>query len=338
MREPPANLPHDALRAGLQAGYGLSVAELLFLPLGHDASAWVYRVATDDGAAYFLKVRRSVTNESSLVVPHYLREHGVTQVVAPLASLAGTLWTALADYALILYPFIAGVAGMEHGLSDQQWIDYGAILRQIHATVVTPDLARRMKREGFAPASAGTVREVDAHIAEQTFDDSISRELGSVWRARRAQIRALLERAENLGQRLAQTALPFVLCHADIHTNNVLLDTKQQVWIVDWDETVLAPKERDLMFVAGGISAKLVGPREEELFFRGYGPTAIDPLALAYYRYAWAVNDIGEYAAQVFFRPDLGAETRRAGVEGFMSLFRPGEIVAIALGSDDGGA
>jgi len=36
-----------------------------------------------------------------------------------------------------------------------------------------------------------------------------------------------------------------------------------------------------------------IGPREEALFFRGYGATAIDPLALAYYRYAWAVGDIG---------------------------------------------
>ena len=104
---------------------------------------------------------------------------------------------------------------------------------------------------------------------------------------------------------------------------------------MDWDETILAPRERDLMFVVGGISSEWVGPREEALFFRGYEATAIDPLALAYYRYAWVVGDIGAYGEQVFFRPDFGPDTRRAGVDFFTGLFKPGEIVALAHASDD---
>jgi len=107
------------------------------------------------------------------------------------------------------------------------------------------------------------------------------------------------------------------------------------VWIVDWDETVLAPRERDLMFVIGGIIGGLVGPRQEELFFQGYGETSVDPLALAYYRYARAVEDIGAYGEEVFFRPDLGPVSKRAAVEGCMSLFTPGSIVSLAFASDD---
>ncbi len=145
----------------------------------------------------------------------------------------------------------------------------------------------------------------------------------------------LLDRAEDLGRRLARAAPPFVLCHADIHTANVLLDADGRVWFVDWDEAVLAPRERDLMFVVGGISSTLVGPREEALFFRGYGATTVDPLSLAYYRYAWAVGDIGAFGEEVFFRPDLGPETKRAAADLFMGLFRPGEIVALAFASSD---
>ncbi len=125
-----------------------------------------------------------------------------------------------------------------------------------------------------------------------------------------------------------------MLCHADLHTWNVVIDTEHRLWIVDWDEAVLAPKERDLMFVVGGISRSLIGPREEELFFRGYGEAVIDPLALSYYRYAWAVQDIGGYAQQVLSRPDLGAVTKRAAVEICMTLFEPGEIVELAYESD----
>jgi hypothetical protein len=87
--------------------------------------------------------------------------------------------------------------------------------------------------------------------------------------------------------------------------------------------------------VGGGISRSLVGPREEKLFLQGYGATALDPLALSYYRYAWAVSDIGEYGAEIVLRPDLGVVSRQAALDIFLSLFKPGEIVALALASSD---
>jgi len=334
MREPPANLSDETLRACLRAHYGRAVDELTLLPLGHDSSAWVYRVRTA-GGDYFLKVRTQLTNEPGLLVPRYLHDHGSARVVAPLPTDTGALWTTASGYALILYPFVAGTTGMERGMSERQWVDYGALLRQIHAAALPPDLTRLMRRESFTPVGTGVIRDLDTRIGVRDFGDAAADALATFWQARREDIRTLLERAEDLGRRLAQAALAFVLCHADIHTNNVLLDAGGQVWIVDWDETVLAPRERDLMFVVGGIIGGLVGPREEELFFQGYGAATVDPLALAYYRHAWAVGDIGEYAAQVFFRPDLGQGAKRAAVEGFMSLFLPGNIVPLAFASND---
>ncbi|MCC6629273.1 MAG: hypothetical protein IT340_17945 [Chloroflexi bacterium] len=69
MREPPSGLADATLRAGLSAAYGLAVADLAFLPLGHDALAWVYRVRTADDRAYFLQVRRGAINEAGLLAP-----------------------------------------------------------------------------------------------------------------------------------------------------------------------------------------------------------------------------------------------------------------------------
>lgn len=334
MREPPDNLTEDALRACLRDRHGLSVADLTFLPLGYDSSAWVYRAQATDGATYFLKVRVSIENEAGLVVPRYLRDHGLAHVVAPLPATDGALWTDAGDYVLILYPFVEGSAAWGREMTSQQWRDYGALMRQVHDIPVAPDLARVLRRDRFVPDGAMAVRRVDAHISTRDFDDPAEQRLARFWQERRGVIRMLLERAEDLGRRLAATAPPLVLCHADIHTANVLLDTDGRVWFVDWDETLLAPRERDLMFVVGGISSTLVSPREEAYFFEGYGSIKVDPLALAYYRYCWAVGDIGAFGEQVFFRPDLGPDTRREGAEMLMGLFEPGEIVDIALGSE----
>ncbi len=127
---------------------------------------------------------------------------------------------------------------------------------------------------------------------------------------------------------------PFLrLCHADIHTANVLIGDDRQFWFVDWDGAALVLRERELLFVVGGISATLVGPKEGAWFFAGYGATAIDPLALAYYRYARAVGDIGAYGEQLLFRPGRSAASARAALAMLMGLFKPGEIVSLALAS-----
>jgi spectinomycin phosphotransferase len=114
----------------------------------------------------------------------------------------------------------------------------------------------------------------------------------------------------------------------------VLVDADGQPWIVDWDEAVLAPRERDLMFVVGGgIGHDLVRPSDTDRFFQGYGQASIDPRLLAYYRCAWAVQDIAAYAEQVLLAPGLGEASRRAAAEGFMDLFVPGGIVDVARAS-----
>jgi spectinomycin phosphotransferase len=336
MREPPLDLSDDTLRSAVSDRYGRTGASVTFLPLGHDSSAWVYRVQAADCTPYFLKVRKSVANPSSLLVPRYLYDHGVMQVIAPLPTIGKALWTEAGGYALILYPFVDGVTGMDHGLSEGQWVEYGAVARRIHTTPIAPELAQTMRRESFVPVGAAMVREVDTHIGERDFKSPETQELAAFWRKHRALILTLTEQAEELGRRLARRALPLVLCHADFHTANVLLDARGQVWIVDWDEAILAPRERDLMFaVGGGISRMLVGPRQERRFLQGYGDAAIDPLALGYYRYAWAVNDIGDYGHQVLMRPDLGAISRRAAADIFVTLFRPGEIVTLALAAGE---
>jgi spectinomycin phosphotransferase len=207
-------------------------------------------------------------------------------------------------------------------------------VRQIHTSLLTPDLEQIIRRESYIPSRRDVIGALENAINRRGLSGPAQRELAVFWRARQQKIDTLVEHADSLGRRLREASHPSVLCHADLHTWNVLLDTDGQIWIVDWDETVLAPKERDLMFVVGGIGRDLVSPRETACFFEGYGDTTIDPLALVYYRYAWAVQDMAAYGERVFFLPDLAEESRHDAVHGFVDLFEPGNIVDIALGSD----
>jgi hypothetical protein len=59
---------------------------------------------------------------------------------------------------------------------------------------------------------------------------------------------------------------------------------------------------------------------------------------LAYYRAAWAVQDIASYGQEALLMPALGEETRRAAVAGFMGLFEPGNIIDVARASGRSGS
>jgi spectinomycin phosphotransferase len=333
VREPPA-LADGAIVAALEAGYGIRVTALAFLPVGNDPASWAYRVQAAPGRVWFLKVRAGTDRPVGAAVPSHLQRLGVPHVLAPLPSGSGAPTVQAGGFALALYPMLEARTGADGGLSPRQWRQLGDAVRQVHAVRPPPALARLVGRESFRPSRRELVGDLEALLA--TAGDPLARELAGCWRARRGVIDRLVGRADELGRQLSGLPFPQVLCHADLHTWNVLVDADEQLWIVDWDEAILAPRERDLMFVVGGIARGLVAPADTARFFQGYGRVAVDPRLLAYYRTAWAVQDIAAYGEQVLMSPAAGEATRRAAVDGFKRLFGPGRIVELALGGARG--
>jgi spectinomycin phosphotransferase len=324
MLEKP-NLVDTTIINCLQEIYRLNITKLEFLPIGSDATAWVYRVDAA-AATYFLKVKKGVLQASNLTIPHFLRDSGITQIVAPIANIHQALWTNIGEFNLILYPFIEGEAGMTIGLSDSQWREFGTVLKRIHATTLTPELVQQIHKEDFAPLRSEIAREMDAHIANNTFANPHQTEFAALWQEKRAEILKIVARCDELAAMLKGQPLDFVLCHSDIHTANILVDAAGNLHIVDWDEVRLAPKERDLMFV---LDAGHSVPRldSEKWFFEGYGQVNINPVAFAYYRYEWVVQEFADFAQRVYMLDDVGDETRADSVRGFKQLFDAGDVI-----------
>ena len=143
------------------------------------------------------------------------------------------------------------------------------------------------------------------------------------------EIYGLVDGAELLGQKIQQESAEFVLCHADIHGGNVLIGANGSIYIVDWDQPVMAPKERDLMFIGGGVANVWNNPHEEEFFYKGYGKTEINMPILTYYRHERIVEDIAEYAQE--FLLTAVEEDRSEMYEQFIAMFEPRGVVDIAF-------
>jgi spectinomycin phosphotransferase len=328
MLTPPA-LSADTIIACSYDAYGLRISQVSFLPIGADVNTAVYRVDAEDGTPYFLKLRRGDFDEVAVAVPAWLHAQGIRRVVAPIATTTQRLWVNVHGFDWILYPFVEGHNGFAAALSPAQWVALGESLRAIHATVLPSALGRRVPREVYAPQWRDIVKGFDQQVETSAYDDPVAGSLAAFWITKRREIRSMVERAEQLGRALQQRAGPFVLCHTDLHAGNVLLSSNDDLVIVDWDNPIFAPKERDLMFVGGGVGAVWDDAQEEALFYQGYGTTEIDPIALAYYRYERIVADLAAYGAQIFGAQG-SVEDREEGLQQVMGQFLPNRVVAIA--------
>ena len=332
MLEKP-DIPDETIIACLVSEYGLNVVQVAFLPLGSDRNTAVYRAVTNDATAYFVKLRLGDFEETSVALAKHLSDQGIVQVMAPLATETRQLWASLDAFKLILYPFVEGHNGYKVGLSDHHWREFGTTLKAIHSAVVPQALVRRIRREAYSPQWRETVRALLERIDGDALDDPISARLAAFLKSRRDEILDLIGRAERLAQSLQARSQEFIACHSDIHAGNVLIGANGAFFIVDWDNPVLAPKERDLMFVGGGLMGPGHTPQEEEsLFYQAYGEAQVNPIALAYYRYERIIQDIAEYCEQLF-STDEGAD-REQSFRHLTSIFRPGGVLETAYCAD----
>jgi spectinomycin phosphotransferase len=323
MRDDPG-LDLDTIAACLDAQYDLRVSAITFLPLGYDLNAVVYKVVAEDGTAYFLKIRFGPVHESGLLVPWALAKHGIRHVLAPLQTRSAELWCSCDGRSLVLYPFIAGENAMDTGMTDEQWREFGSTLQAVHSSGLAEEFHGRLPVETFALPSAAGVRSI-LHLAATTeFENAVAARFAAFWRKNAARTRRMLARAEELGRQLQSKSFDHVLCHADIHAANILVGEDGQIHLIDWDGPLIAPRERDMLFVVGSRIARVVEPREEELFFTGYGPVDIDPQALIYYRYERIVEDLGEIGRSVLLDPNPSDQMRAEESRLARSFFAPG--------------
>jgi spectinomycin phosphotransferase len=340
MLEPPA-LSEVLINARLWDEYGLRANRLTFLPLGADVNTAVYRVEVGE-ADYFIKLRKGDFDEISVAVLDFLHQQGLGTIIPPLATRSAQLWGLLDNYRMILYPFVAGQDGYTRSLSPGQWPAFGSAMRALHDVDLPPDLRRRIPSEDFSPRWRERVRAFQSQVeggAQIQINDPIAAQLATFMRGHSAEISHLVEHTGQLAALMHARARPWVLCHGDVHPGNLLLPTADPsaLYIVDWDNPIYAPRERDLALV-GGTSA---WRRAEDvaLFYHGYhsvevdAQVEIDPNALRYYRCERIVVDIAEFCQQLLATTQ-GGEDRAESYRYFTGIFLPGHELELALRGD----
>ncbi len=326
-------LPAQRIIACLKADYGIETATLTLLMLGADMNASVYRAQACDGVSYFIKLKRGHHHDICVTLLSLLQISGIEHIIPPVKTIHGRPILHIENATLIVYPFIEGQDAFSHNLTNDQWIALGKVLRQVHDFALPPSVLSQIRRETYSPQWREAVRSLYPHIGTKQGGDETALKLEAFMKKHDAEIHRLVDRAERLCEMIRNQSPKFVLCHSDIHGGNVLVDKNGTIYIVDWDEPIMAPKERDLMFIGGGVANVWNNPHEEESFYQGYGVCEINRDILAYYRHERIVEDIAIYGQSLLLSTDGGAD-RIVMYKHFTDMFQPRGVVDIAFKTD----
>lgn len=329
------NISDNAIINCLADNYEIDVHNITFLPLGADFDTAVFHVTTQDNTPYFFKLRSGDFDEASVRLPQFLYEQGISQIIPILQTLTGSLWGRLEEFKTILYPFIEGTNGYEVNLTETQWHEFGTALREIHATQFPAEIRNLIRTETYPNQAWEVVGQFLIETQNKTYEDAIAQEVAELIQTERERISNLITRTETLAQELREHPPKMIVCHTDLHAGNLNITPSGELYIVDWDQPLLAPKERDLMYIGGGMMASGLTPAEEEaLFYETYGCIQLNHTSNAYYRYERIIQDIYEYCKMFFINDDGGEEDRAQSLIYLKSNFLPNGTIDIAYQTD----
>jgi spectinomycin phosphotransferase len=296
----PEDLDRGELQAMLERHWGLRDPQLEHLPVGFGSHHW--RAVDSGGGPRFvtiddLKASFQGDPDTDAVFDALDRayrtaswlhgEAALEFVVAPLHDGDGILIRRLSErYAVTVSPFVVGKPsawGPYESADDRR--DMGRVLGRLHAATeyVPADLPRRDHLA--VPARAALLEALEDH--ERPWDTGPYPEpVRRLLQAATGDLERLLQEYDDLAAQVRESSEPWVVTHGEPHRANVIRDPQGGVRLVDWDTTLVAPRERDLRHV---LDEDLTGWDD---YVAAAGRTSLSRQAVELYSRWWDLADV----------------------------------------------
>jgi spectinomycin phosphotransferase len=230
----------ELLREIITAEYGLHGVRITIAP--RQFVAETYRVTTADEQTFFCKVVDKPLwipkILGSLPVLDAIHNVGFMRANYPIKTLSRALHVMRDGSLIVLFNFIE--AQQSYTFDDAA---FGRLLGQVHA--LTHQIDADVPQERFFIKHADLFeRKFDALLATKS-DDEITEALQRVLRKHEIDIRNHYAMLQELSAQCRQMKIDVVITHGDAG-GNVLVKSPADLYLIDWDEILLAPVERDL--------------------------------------------------------------------------------------------
>jgi spectinomycin phosphotransferase len=300
MKTPPsADL--NELKTSLDFLYGIQVKEIVFIPKGE--CSWGYRVDTTIGRSYFLKMYRGQAFPAWIasLTYHLCHQEGIEGISAPVPDRSGEMLVTLGGYPAELFDFISGQTLWQSAPSKEILFRLGQLIGRIHSCKA--DRRDCLRVEQFdIPGMEAYDRVVQAVRRKRAHSEAASTAV-KLLRPVLSQLEELRDGILLYREKARKVAIDPCINHGDPTPGNILITSDGKLTLIDWDDMILAPPERDLVFweqdhvFFDGISSAPV--------LEGYrsvtGKFELNPDLTGFYHRLWTLSEIAEYGQRLLF-------------------------------------
>lgn len=313
MRSDPTT-DKEALLKTLEHAYGLAVHELRFIPT--EWQAYCYVVECSSGERYFLKLYENSQRTSfaascrDFYIPLTYELHAkriLPRIPHPIPAVDGQLVHRAQGFSLLLCNYIDGEIVGQDGMTSAILVKLAALLGRLHRSS-TEIAVRNALVERFEMRFEAEMRRICETPADALPEQSKgTRRLQDQLLTRKDDILGRLTRLKELQQRARTMEHTMVICHTDLHGDNLMLDRQGYLYLLDWENAMLAPAEHDLMFLANheGFWRSFLPIYEREI-----ASVRLNADVLSFYYYRRDLEDLMDWIVRV--TEGEGDETRDA--------------------------
>lgn len=282
------NISQSTIKSKIEEVYGFQLVNLTFIKGGE--ASWGYKVETNDGKLYFCKIHTGLTDHEKRfeLIYKLFNNAGIKNITHPIKTNTGELVFYVDKYPTALFNFIGGSNSNDQPLNDEQRFSFGQLLGKIHqANKVVGEFSIKEDFEyGNKERLLNTMDQINIYLKDPSKYKSRTAEL---LLKNKEKIFKRVKELEDLGEKLIRQNIEFVVCHSEPHAWNTMIDKKGQVYLIDWDDSLYAPKEKDLNMI-----------KDDQIKLDGYksvvGEFKINQEIIHYYQMEWNISEIDAWS------------------------------------------
>ncbi len=289
-----SNIDRSLLKDVIQEKFGIRVVNFTLVPRWEAARG--YMIESSNHKSFFLKIYwdDKIPDSAFRFADDLFARAGIVNIAHPIPTSHGQMRIHIRGFQIALFDWISGKTAQEHKLTDTQLERLGALLAKIHQSKRI--IGEYSVKENFANPFKDRFLAIFDSMSKITSGSTEFRtKLKLFLETHRQKFMRELETLEKLQRKARTMNLEFVNCHGEPSPGNVLSSDNGDIHLLDWDDPIFAPKEKDLLFFNENI----------EPVMKGYSvfsnDNIIDQDVLEFYGHMWNLGEIADYGGKLLF-------------------------------------
>ncbi len=303
-----AAINRQRLQQTINKNYNFKIRDLRFIPIGE--CSYCYLINNKSVAKVHIN-KRNPNLDCVLKIVLQLHDLGINNISYPIKTKNEKYKVRLGSkYTIAVFNYIDGRDFEELSYSKIVVEKIAKLLANVHKCTNKLELGRVPKEKFDIPFKKDLLKSIKDLENNKNIDNKYKKELRKLVLESKDIILQRLRELEIIRKKVVKIKKKFVLCHTDPIGSNILKNSKENIYLIDWDDIKLAPVEHDIWFY--------LGKKYGKYFIKSYKMVIdlrLNKKIISFYVYRRYLEDLADWVKSILYLNDDN-EQNKSDLEG----------------------